>query len=154
MTLSKDDIMYLDIATTVSKRSRDKLYKVGAVIAKDNKILSYGWNGTPHGMDNQTRDFNGKTKWELVHAETNAIAKLAASTSSSEGATLYLTHSPCKECTKLILQSGIKRLVFRYVYESWGLGIDKANNPNVRSPENEALDLLREYGVDVAQYRD
>ena len=134
------------MAEVVSKRSRDNVYKVGAVIAKGNKILSYGWNGTPHGMINETRNGAGNTKWEVVHAETNAIAKLAASTSSSKDSTLYLTHSPCKECTKLILQSGIKRLVFKYVYESWRTG--------VRSPENEALDLLQKYGVDIAQYRD
>ena len=94
LKLSKDDAMYMNIARVVALRSRDEHFKVGAVIARGNKILSYGWNGTPHGMDNTTRDTNGKTKWELVHAETNAIAKLSASTSSSENATLYLTHSP------------------------------------------------------------
>ena len=112
LKLSKDDAMYMNIARVVALRSRDEQFKVGAVIAKGNKILSYGWNGTPHGMDNNTRDSKGKTKWELVHAETNAITKLAASTSSSEGATLYLTHSPCKDCTKLILQAGIKRMIY------------------------------------------
>ena len=149
MTLSKDDLMYLEIAYIISKRSRDKLYKVGAVIAKGNTILSYGWNGTPHGMNNDTRDANGKTKWELVHAEANAIAKLSASTSSSFGATLYLIHSPCKECTKLILQSGIKRLVYKNLYESWTESLKIK-----RVPQTVALDLLQDYGVEVAQYRD
>jgi len=144
LTLSKDDLMYLEIAYIISKRSRDKIYKVGAVIAKGNTILSYGWNGTPHGMNNNTRDANGKTKWELVHAEANAIAKLSASTSSSLGATLYLTHSPCKDCTKLILQSGIKRLVYEKLYESW------VNNRRI--PQIDALHLLQDYGVEVAQH--
>ena len=146
MTLSKDDLMYLEIAYIISKRSRDKLYKVGAVIAKGNTILSYGWNGTPHGMNNATRDAKGNTKWELVHAETNAIAKLSASTSSSLGATLYLTHSPCKDCTKLILQSGIKRVVYEKLYESWING--------KRIPQIDALHLLQDNGVEVAQHRD
>ena len=79
LKLSKDDAMYMNIARVVALRSRDEHFKVGAVIARGNKILSYGWNGTPHGMDNATRDANGNTKWELVHAETNAITKLAAS---------------------------------------------------------------------------
>ena len=146
MTLSKNDKMYLEIAQIISERSRDRLYKVGALIAKGNNILSYGWNGTPHGMDNETRNHDATTKWELVHAETNAIAKLAASTSSSLGATLYLTHSPCKDCTKLILQSGIKRLVYKKLYESWING--------ERIPQIDALHLLQDNGVEVAQYRD
>ena len=92
-------------------------------------------------MDNNTRDANGKTKWELVHAETNAITKLAASTSSSEGATLYLTHSPCKDCTKLILQAGIKRMIYAEMY--------KSNKNGKRVPELEALKFLLDNGVEV-----
>ena len=141
LKLSKDDAMYMNIARVVALRSRDEHFKVGAVIAKGNKILSYGWNGTPHGMDNATRDANGKTKWELVHAETNAIAKLAASTSSSEDATLYLTHSPCKDCTKLILQAGIKRMIYAEIY--------KSNKNGKRVPELEALKFLLDNGVEV-----
>ena len=146
LTSSKNDKMYLEIAQVVSERSRDSLYKVGALIAKDNNILSYGWNGTPHGMDNETRDHDGITKWEVIHAETNAIAKLAASTSSSEGATLYLTVAPCSDCTKLILQSGIKRLVYKWPYLKEVDG--------VRITQNYALELLQDNGVEVAQYRD
>ena len=122
------------------------MYKVGALIAKGNNILSYGWNGTPHGMDNETRDSDGNTKWEVIHAETNAIAKLAASTSSSEGATLYLTVAPCADCTKLILQSGIKRLVYKWPY------LKEVNG--VRITQNYALELLEDNGVEVAQDRD
>lgn len=107
----------MGIAKLVAKRSHDNKHKVGAVIAKGNNILSYGWNGTPHGMDNNTRDTDGNTKWEVIHAEANAICKLASSTSSAEGATLYSTLSPCTECTKLILQSGIKRVVYKESYE-------------------------------------
>jgi len=148
LTLSKDDRMYLKIAEVVGERSRDNLYKVGAVIANGNKILSYGWNGTPHGMINETRDGAGNTKWEVVHAEANAIAKLAASTSSSEGATLYLTYSPCKECTKLILQAGIKRLVYDKVYCKSRKELD------LRVPDTEPLELLKKYGVEIASDRD
>jgi dCMP deaminase len=155
LTLCKDDQMYMDIAEVVSKRSRDDIYKVGAVIAKGNKILSYGWNGTPHGMINETRDGAGNTKWEVVHAETNAIAKLAASTSSSEGATLYLTYSPCKECTKLILQAGIKRLVYKYLYCKQVNFKNRqviSSDKDIRVPDTEPLDLLKKYGVEIAQH--
>lgn len=146
MKLSKDDAMYMNIARVVALRSRDEKFKVGAVIARGNKILSYGWNGTPHGMDNETRNHDASTKWEVIHAETNAIAKLAASTSSSEGATLYLTVAPCSECTKLILQSGIKRVVYKWPYLKEVDG--------VRITQNYALELLQDNGVEVAQDRD
>ena len=146
LKLSKDDAMYMNIARVVALRSRDEHFKVGAVIARGNKILSYGWNGTPHGMDNETRNHDASTKWEVIHAETNAIAKLAASTSSSEGATLYLTVAPCSECTKLILQSGIKRVVYKWPYLKEVDG--------VRITQNYALDLLQDNGVEVAQDRD
>ena len=99
-------------------------------------------------MINETRDGAGNTKWEVVHAETNAIAKLAASTSSSEGATLYLTYSPCKECTKLILQAGIKRLVYDKVYCKSRKELD------LRVPDTEPLELLKKYGVEIASDRD
>jgi dCMP deaminase len=146
LELSKNDKMYLDIAQIVSERSRDRLYKVGALVAKGNNILSYGWNGTPHGMDNDTRNHDGTTKWEVIHAETNAIAKLAASTSSSEGATLYVTVAPCSDCTLLVMQAGIKRVVYKWPYLKEVDG--------VRVTQNYALDLLRDNGVEVAQYRD
>ena len=130
----KQDDLYMGIAELVTQRSHDTKHKVGAVIAKGNNILSYGWNGTPHGMNNNTRDVDGNTKWEVIHAEANAICKLASSTSSSEGATLYATLSPCTECTKLILQAGIKRVVYRESYQA------------------EALLLLMNNGVQLEKY--
>ena len=86
--------------------------KVGALIVKDRMIISDGYNGTPSGFENCCEDGAGITHWYVLHAEANAILKLASSTQSAKGATLYLTLSPCKECSKLILQSGIKRLVY------------------------------------------
>ena len=91
--------------------------KVGAIIVKDGMIISDGFNGTPTGFDNHCEDEEGYTKWYVLHAEANAILKVAKSTNSCEGATLYLTLSPCKECAKLIHQSGIKRLVYIKKYK-------------------------------------
>ena len=91
--------------------------KVGALIVKNNMIISDGFNGTPSGFDNNCEDSDGKTNWYVLHAEANAILKVAKSTNSCEGATLYLTLSPCKECAKLIHQSGIKRLVYLKNYK-------------------------------------
>ena len=91
--------------------------KVGAIIVKDGMIISDGFNGTPTGFDNHCEDEEGYTKWYVLHAEANAILKVAKSTNSCEGATLYLTLSPCKECAKLIHQSGIKRLVYIKEYK-------------------------------------
>lgn len=138
--------MYMSIAEIIAERSRDRLYKVGALIARDNNILSYGWNGTPHGMDNETRNHDATTKWEVIHAETNAIAKLAASTSSSEGATLYVTVAPCSDCTLLVLQAGIKRVIYKWPYLKEVDG--------VRITQSYALELLQDNGVEVAQDRD
>ena len=91
--------------------------KVGAIIVKNGMIISDGFNGTPTGFDNHCEDEDGYTKWYVLHAEANAILKVAKSTNSCEGATLYLTLSPCKECAKLIHQSGIKRLVYIKEYK-------------------------------------
>ena len=91
--------------------------KVGAIIVKNEMIISDGFNGTPTGFDNHCEDEEGYTKWYVLHAEANAILKVAKSTNSCEGATLYLTLSPCKECAKLIHQSGIKRLVYIKEYK-------------------------------------
>ena len=91
--------------------------KVGAIIVKNGMIISDGFNGTPTGFDNHCEDEEGYTKWYVLHAEANAILKVAKSTNSCEGATLYLTLSPCKECAKLIHQSGIKRLVYIKEYK-------------------------------------
>ena len=91
--------------------------KVGAIIVKNGMIISDGFNGTPTGFDNHCEDEEGYTKWYVLHAEANAILKVAKSTNSCEGATLYLTLSPCKDCAKLIHQSGIKRLVYINEYK-------------------------------------
>ncbi len=105
------------MASEWAKLSRCKRKKVGALIVKDNMIISDGYNGTPTGFDNCCEDEDGTTKWHVLHAEANAILKVASSTQSSKGATLYITLSPCKDCSKLILQSGIKRLVYANAYK-------------------------------------
>ena len=115
--MSKFDSMFMEVAHVVSKRSYDPDHKVGAVITKDDRIISMGWNGTPAGMDNACKHPTGATRKEVVHAETNAIAYLSRSGSSSEGATIYCTLAPCIECAKLILQSGITRVVFDENYK-------------------------------------
>ena len=116
--------------------SHCKRKKVGAIIVKNNMIISDGFNGTPSGFDNNCEDSEGNTNWYVLHAEANAILKVAKSTNSCEDATLYLTLSPCKECAKLIHQSGIKRLVYLKNYkdttglqflENAGVKIDKIN---------------------------
>ena len=91
--------------------------QVGAIIVKDRMIISDGYNGTPTGFENICEDEDGYTKWYVLHAEANAISKVAASTQSCEGATLYITLSPCRECSKLIHQSGIKRVVYQIGYK-------------------------------------
>lgn len=108
--------------------------KVGALIVKDNMIISDGYNGTPSGMDNCCEDANGETKWEVTHAEENAILKLARTTNSSDGATLYITLSPCRCCSKLILSSKIKRVVY-----------GKSHS------DSSGLDFLKDNGVIVEQ---
>jgi len=116
--------------------SHCKRKKVGAIIVKNNMIISDGFNGTPSGFDNNCEDSEGNTNWYVLHAEANAILKVAKSTNSCEDATLYLTISPCKECAKLIHQSGIKRLVYLKNYkdttgllflENAGVKIDHIN---------------------------
>lgn len=97
--------------------SHCKRKKVGAIIVKKNMIISDGFNGAPSGFDNNCEDSEGNTNWYVLHAEANAILKVAKSTNSCEDATLYLTLSPCKECAKLIHQSGIKRLVYLKNYK-------------------------------------
>jgi dCMP deaminase len=111
------------MALTWAELSHCARKKVGAIIVKDDAIISDGYNGTPSGFDNCCENGNGETHWYVLHAEANAILKVAKSTNNCSGATLYLTHSPCKDCSKLILQSGIKRLVFRDKYRDTA-GID------------------------------
>lgn len=127
------------MASEWGKLSRCKRKKVGALIVKDKMIISDGYNGTPTGFDNCCEDENGNTKWHVLHAEANAILKVASSTQSSKGATLYITLSPCKDCSKLILQSGIKRLVYANAYKD-NEGVEflkKANIEIVHLPINE-----------------
>jgi dCMP deaminase len=114
--LNKYDKAYLRIATEWGSLSYCKRRQVGAIIVRDRMIISDGYNGTPTGFENCCEDEEGLTRWDVLHAEANAILKVARSTQSCEGATLYITLSPCKECSKLIHQSGIKRVVYHKGY--------------------------------------
>ena len=129
---NKYDVAYLKMALEWAKLSYCKRKQVGALIVKDRTIISDGYNGTPSGFENCCEDENNKTKWYVLHAEANAILKISRSTQSCEGATLYLTLSPCKECSKLIFQSGIKRVVDIQDY-----------------PDNEGLVFLKDAGVEI-----
>lgn len=113
----KYDIAYLRMAREWGKLSYCDRKQVGAIIVKDKMIISDGYNGTPTGFENVCEDEEGYTKWYVLHAEANAILKVASSTQSCKGATLYITLSPCKECSKLIHQAGIKRVVFENAYK-------------------------------------
>jgi dCMP deaminase len=113
----KFDKAYLRIASEWGKLSRCERKKVGAIIVKDRMIISDGYNGTPSGFENECEDCDGKTKWYVLHAEANAILKVASSTQSCRGATLYITLSPCRECSKLIHQAGIIRVVYHKKYK-------------------------------------
>jgi len=110
------DSRYLRMAKIWSENSYCERRKVGALIVKDKMIISDGYNGTPSGFENICEDDTNKTKSYVLHAEANAITKIAASNNSSNGSTLYVTDSPCLECAKLIIQSGIKRVVFSKKY--------------------------------------
>jgi dCMP deaminase len=111
------DLAYLKMAHTWGELSHCHRKKVGALIVKDRMIISDGYNGTPSGFENPCEDEENYTKWYVLHAEANAILKVAASTQSCVGATLYLTLSPCRECSKLIHQAGIKRVVYSKKYK-------------------------------------
>jgi len=114
--MNRFDITHLEVARVYSTLSTAQRAKVGCIIVKDNRIISIGYNGTPSGWCNICEDENNETKPEVLHAETNAIAKLARSNESGESATLYCTHSPCLSCSKLIYQSGIERVVYETSY--------------------------------------
>ena len=133
----KYDKAYLRIALEWSKLSYCKRKQVGAIIVKERMIISDGYNGTPSGFENCCEDEHDKTKWYVLHAEANAILKVARSTQSCNGATLYITLSPCKECSKLIHQSGIKRVVYHQHYK-----------------DTEGIDFLKKACVEVAQVMD
>jgi len=126
------DKAYMKMAGEWSKLSHCKRKQVGALIVKNRMIISDGFNGTPTGYDNECETAENKTKWHVLHAEANAILKVARSTQSCENATLYVTLSPCKECSKLIHQSGIKRVVYGMKYS-----------------DTEGVDFLKEAGVEV-----
>jgi dCMP deaminase len=113
----KYDKAYLRMAQEWGKLSFCERKKVGAIIVKDRMIISDGYNGTPTGFENSCEDCDGTTKWYVLHAEANAILKVARSTQSCAGATLYITLSPCRDCSKLIHQSGITRVVFKEAYK-------------------------------------
>ncbi len=113
----KFDKAYLRIAQEWGKLSHCNRKQVGAVIVKDRMIISDGYNGTPTGFENPCENEEGYTKWYVLHAEANAILKVAGSTQSCKDATLYITLSPCKECSKLIYQAGIKRVVYQIGYK-------------------------------------
>ena len=112
----KFDHAYLEMAEVWSRNSYCKRRKVGALLVKDRTIISDGYNGTPSGFENICEDEDGVTKPYVLHAEANAITKVAKSGNSSEGATLFVTASPCAECAKLIIQAGIRRVVYRDAY--------------------------------------
>ena len=111
------DKAYLRMAKEWGKLSHCKRKQVGAIIVKDRMIISDGYNGTPTGFENYCEDDEGYTKWYVLHAEANAILKVASSTQSCKGATLYITLSPCKECSKLIYQAGFVRVVYSEAYK-------------------------------------
>lgn len=137
----KIDVTYIKMAQTWADLSHALRKKVGALIVKNNTIIADGYNGTPSGFENEceiainNEDGSFKeyqTKWYVLHAESNALAKVAKSTQSCEGATLYVTYSPCTECSKLILQSGIKKVVYLEEYR-----------------DVAGLDFLRRAGVEI-----
>ena len=113
----KYDKAYLRMASEWAKLFYCERRQVGAIIVKDRMIISDGYNGTPTGYENICEDDEGYTKWYVLHAEANAILKVAASTQSCKGATLYITLSPCKNCSKLIFQAGITRVVYSTAYK-------------------------------------
>ena len=104
------------VAGIFARLSHDEQYKVGAVIVKDGQILSQGWNGMPNGMPNETRE-DGMTRPEVIHAEANALMKLASNGGSAKHATVYTTFSPCYSCAGLLIQSGIERIVYKNIYD-------------------------------------
>ncbi len=132
MSYTKFDIAYLKMAKEWAKLSYCQRKQVGALIVKDRMIISDGFNGTPSGFENKCEDEEGKTHWYVLHAEANAILKLASSTQSAKGATLYLTLSPCKECSKLVLQAGITKLVYINQYSDF-----------------EGVSFLQNHGIEV-----
>ncbi|SCY77227.1 dCMP deaminase [Flavobacterium caeni] len=137
--LNKYDKAYLRIAREWGQLSYCQRKKVGAIIVRDKMIISDGYNGTPTGFENFCEDEEGYTKWYVLHAEANAILKVAQSTQSCQGATLYITLSPCRECSKLIHQSGITRVVYQMGYRDTS-GVDFLKRAGVEVEQIETLD--------------
>lgn len=135
----KYDLAYLRMATEWGKLSYCNRKQVGAIIVRDKMIISDGYNGTPSGFENCCEDEENLTKWYVLHAEANAILKVARSTQSCEGATLYITLSPCKECSKLIHQSGIKRVVYLNEYKDTS-GVDFLRKAGVEAEHLQEID--------------
>ena len=133
----KYDKAYLRIAQEWGKLSYCKRRQVGALIVKDRMIISDGYNGTPSGFENFCEDEDGYTKWYVLHAEANAILKVASSTQSCKGAALYITMSPCKECSKLIHQAGIIKVVYNIAYK-----------------DDSGLQFLQKAGIELKQIDD
>ena len=121
---------YMDVAERFAQLSSAQRLNVGAIVVKDDRIISIGYNGMPSGWDNVC-EHEGKTKPEVLHAESNAIAKLARSLESGEGASIFITHSPCIDCAKLIYQSGIATVYYKNDYRSTQ-GIDFLNKSNIK----------------------
>ncbi|WP_343634895.1 dCMP deaminase family protein [Fluviicola sp.] len=117
------DKAYLRMAQTWAELSHCERKKVGALIVRDGRIISDGYNGTPAGFPNCCENQQGETEWYVLHAEANAILKVARSTNDCSGATLFITLSPCKDCSKLVLQAGIKRVVYMTEYKDT-MGVD------------------------------
>ena len=130
--MEKFDKAYLEMAAVWARNSYCKRRQVGALIVKDRMIISDGYNGTPSGFENVCEDENGVTKPYVLHAEANAITKIARSGNNSDGATLYVTDAPCIECAKLIIQAGIRRVVYARSYRL-----------------TDGIDLLRRAGIEV-----
>lgn len=128
------DQRYLEMARIWAKNSYCKRRQVGALIVKEKMIISDGYNGTPSGFENVCEDENYKTKPYVLHAEANAITKVAKSNNSSENSTLYVTCSPCMECAKLIIQSGIRRVVFFDAYH-----------------DQDGIELLKRAGIEIVK---
>ncbi|ACU06641.1 Deoxycytidylate deaminase [Flavobacteriaceae bacterium 3519-10] len=132
MEPTKFDFAYLKMAMEWAKLSHCERRKVGALIVKDRMIISDGYNGTPSGFENCCEDSEGKTHWYVLHAEANAILKLAGSTQSAKDATLYLTLSPCRDCSKLAVQAGIKKVVYMDDYS-----------------DNAGITFLQDHGIEI-----
>lgn len=132
-------LLYMDLAERISKMSHAERLKVGSVIVKENTILSYGWNGMPTDWENtceiELEDGSLKTKREVLHSEMNALMKVARSTESTEGATLFCTHAPCIDCAKAIYQAGISTVYYRDDYR-----------------DDTGIRFLKQGGINVHQY--